>query len=55
MLQAMDNIEASYVFYVKVGTFTHHELSKISRLTVHKIGIVKLTIQHDLIASNSFL
>jgi len=28
MLQEMDNMEASCVFYVKVGTFTHLEQSK---------------------------
>jgi len=49
MLQVMDNMEASCVFYVKVGTFTHLEQSKIFILTVKISGIVTLTIQHDLI------
>jgi hypothetical protein len=51
MLQVMDNMEASLVFYVKVGMFTHLEQSKISRFTVNKSGIVTLTVQHDMIVS----
>jgi hypothetical protein len=51
MLQVMDNMEASCVFYVKVGTFTHLEQSKISLLTVNKSGIVTLTVQHDKIVT----
>jgi len=43
MLQDMDNMEASFVFYVKVGTFTNLEQSKNAVLTVNKMGIVKLT------------
>jgi len=42
-------------FYVKVGPFTHLEQSEISLLTVNKMGIVRLTVQHDLIASISFM
>jgi len=55
MLQDMDNIEASRVFYVMVSTFTQLEQSKTSLLTVNKSGIVKLTVQHDLIVSVSFM
>jgi len=55
MLQDMDNIEASCLFYVQVGTFTHLEQSKIANLTVNKLGIVRLTVQHDLIVSISFM
>jgi len=55
MLQHMDNMEASCVFYVKVGMFTDLEQSKISLLTVNKAGIVRLTIQHYLIVSVSFM
>jgi len=47
----MDNMEASCVFYVNVGTFTHLEQSKISLLTINKPGIVTLTLQHDMIVS----
>jgi hypothetical protein len=54
MLQVMDNLEASCVFYGKVGTFTHLAQSKICLLTVYKSGIVKLTVQHDLIVNISF-
>ena len=55
MLPNMDNMEASCVFHVKVGMFTHLEQSKISLLTVNKFGIVRLTVQHDLIDSISFM
>ena len=55
MLQDMDNMEASCVFYVKVGNFTYLKQSKTSLLTVSKSGIVRLTIQHDLIVSVSFM
>jgi len=55
MLQVMDNMEASCVFYVTVGTFTHLEQSKISLLTVNKFGIVKLTIQPDVNVSVSLM
>jgi hypothetical protein len=55
MLQDMDNMEASCVFYVKVGTVTHLEQSKTSLLTVKETGIVRLTVQHDLIVSVSFM
>jgi len=55
MLQVVDNMEASCVFYVKVGTFTHLEQSKISLLTVNKSGIVTLTVQHDMIISVIFM
>ena len=55
MSQVMDNMEASCHFYVKVGTFTHLEQSKISLLTVNKSGIVTLTVQHDMIVSVIFM
>jgi len=55
MLQVMDNMEASCIFYVKVGTLTHLEQSKIILLTVKKSGIVTLTVPHDLIVSVIFM
>jgi hypothetical protein len=55
MLQVMDNMEVSWVFYVKVSTFTHLEQSKTALLTVNKSGIMSLTIQHDMIVSVSFI
>jgi len=55
MLQVMDNMEASCVLYVKVGTFTHLEQSKMSLLTVDKSGIVTLTVHHDMILSVIFI
>jgi hypothetical protein len=51
MLQVMDNMEASCVFYVKVGTYTHLEQSKICLLTVNKSGIWTLTVRHDMTVS----
>jgi len=55
MLQVMDNMEASCIFCVMVGTLTHLEQSKILHLTVNTFGIVQLTIQHDLTVSVSFM
>ena len=55
MLQVMDNMDASCLFYVKVGTFTRLEQSKIFLLTVKKSGIVTLTVQHDLRVSVIFM
>jgi len=55
MLQVMDNMEASCVFYVKVSTFTNLEQSKISLWTVNKPGIVMLTVHHDMIVSVIFM
>jgi hypothetical protein len=55
MLQEMDNMEASSVFYVKVGMFTHLEQSTTTLLTVNQSGIVRLTIRHDWIVSVSFI
>jgi hypothetical protein len=51
----MDNIKGSCVVYVKVGTFTHLEQTKISFLTVNKSAIVTLTVQHDMIVSILFM
>ena len=51
MLQEMDHMEASCVFYVKVGRFDQFEQSKISVLTVTSLGIVMLTGHYDLIVS----
>jgi len=48
-------MESSFVFYVKVGTFTHHEQSKNALLTVNKMEIVRLTVYHDSIASIRFI
>jgi len=49
MLHVMVNIEACCIFYVKVGTFTHLEQSKISLLTVNTSRIVTLTVQLDMV------
>jgi hypothetical protein len=55
MLQYMENMEASCVFYVKVGTLNHLERSKTYLLTVNTSGIVRLTVQHDFIVSVSLI
>jgi hypothetical protein len=55
MLEVMDIMEASCVFYIKVGTFTNLEQSKISLLTVNKSGIVTLTVQYGVIVSVTFM
>ena len=55
MLQIMDNMEASCIFYVKVVMFTHVEQRNISLMTVNETGIVKLTVQRNMIVSISFL
>jgi len=55
MLQGMDHMEASCVFYVKVGTLDQLEQSKFCVLTVTKFGIVMLTVQIDSIFSVSFM
>jgi len=55
MLQGMDHMEASCVFYVKVGTLDQLEQSKFCVLTVTKLGIVMLTVQIDSIFSVSFM
>ena len=55
MLQVMDIMEASCEIYVKVSKFTHLEQSKIALLTVNKSGIMRLTVQHDMIVSVRFM
>jgi hypothetical protein len=55
MLQVMDNMEGSCIFYVKVRTFTNLEQSKIALLIVNESGIMTLTVQHDMIVSVSFM
>jgi len=55
MLQDVDQMEASCVFYVKVGKFDQLEQSKISVLTVTSLGIAMLTIQDDFIISGHFM
>ena len=55
MLQDMDNMEASCIFYVKVSTFTLLEQIKTSLLTVNKLGIVRLTQQHHFIVCVCFM
>jgi len=51
----MDHMEASCVFYVKVGRFDHLEQSKICVLTVSSFGIVLLTVHHNMIVRVWFM
>jgi hypothetical protein len=51
MLQEMDHMESSYIFYVKVGRFDQFEQSTISVLTVTSLVIVMLTVRYDLMVS----
>jgi len=51
----MDHMEASCIFYVKVGTRDQLEQSKFCALTVTKLGIVMLTVQDDSIFSVNFI
>jgi len=55
MLQDMDHMEASCIFYVKVGMFDQLEQSKICVLTVTTLGMIMLTVQHNLIFSLCFM
>jgi len=55
MLQVLDNMAVSCIFYVKVSTFTHLEQSKTALSTVNKSGIMTLTVHHDMIVSVSFI
>ena len=55
MLQDLDSMEASCVFYIKVGKLNHLEHSQIWLVTVNKAGIVRLTVQHTMIFSVSFM
>ena len=48
MLQDMDNIEASCVVYVEVGTLNRLEQSKICDLTDTTLVMAMLTVHHDM-------
>jgi len=54
MLEDMDDVEASCILYVKVVTFDRLEQCKVCVLTTTTIGMVILTIQHDMMFSLSF-
>ena len=51
----MDHMDASCIFYAIVGVFEQVEQSKICVLTVTALGIVMLTVQHDIIFSICFM
>jgi len=54
MLQDMDHMEASRVFYVKVRMFYQLEQSRICVLTVISVGIVTLIVPYDMSVSVCF-
>jgi len=54
MIWDMEDMEASYLLYVNIGTFDQLEQSKVHSLTVTKIATVMLTVQPDIIFSLSF-
>jgi len=55
MLQDMDHMEPSWVFYVKVRTFDQLEQSEICVLTIISFRIVMLTVYHDSMVSVCFI
>jgi hypothetical protein len=55
MLQHMDSMEASCLFYVNVVMLNLLEHSQISHVTVNTAGIVIPTAQHDLFVSVSLI
>jgi len=55
MLQDIDHIEASCIFHVEVGMLNRLEQSKIGFLTIIKLGIAMLTINHYMMFSVSFM
>jgi hypothetical protein len=48
-------MEASCIIYINIGMFGQLKQTKICLLAVTKLGIVMLTIQHELIFSISFM
>jgi len=54
MMQDMDDMDASCIFDVTVGMFHQLERSTVYILTVTYIGIVMLTVQHDMIFCPNF-
>jgi len=55
MLQDMQHMEASCLFYVEVGTHNRPEQSKISILTVSTLGVAMLTFHHYMMYSICFM
>jgi len=51
MLHDMDHMDASCVFYVKVGMFDQSEQSKISVLTITSLEIILLTVHYNLMVN----
>jgi hypothetical protein len=55
MLQEMDHMEESCVFYVKVALFDQLEQNIFCLLTVITFGIVMIPLQHDMMLPDSFM
>jgi len=55
MLQDMDHMKASCIFYVKVGMLDQREQTKFCVLTITELGMVMITVQDDLSFSVCFM
>jgi len=55
MLEDMDHMEASWDIDVKVGTFDQVEQNKIWVFAITSLGMVILTIHHDMMVSIWFM
>lgn len=55
MLQRMDHMVASYVFYTKFGMFDQVEQNKLCVVTFSTLGIALQTVLHDFIVSICFM
>jgi hypothetical protein len=55
MFQEMEHLDASCVFYGKVGRFDQFKQSKLSGLTITSLGMVMLTVHYDLMVRVGFM
>ena len=55
MLHDMDDMKGGCILYVMVGMFDPVKESKVCVLTITKIAIAKLIVQHVMILSLSFM
>jgi hypothetical protein len=51
MMQDIDHMKASRVFFLGIGRLDQFEQSKISVLTIASLGIVMLTVYYQLMVS----
>jgi len=55
MLQDMDHMEASCIFYVEVGTLNQLDQTKTCVVTITTLGIAMLTVHHYMMFSICFM